>query len=167
MTADGLELTINAMQARMLSALQPSFPRLLAPPLATYPTSLLSASLPMLLTWPSDGQWFLKGDGFAQDSRELLITAYVAPLGQDDIPSRAVDTIRLLEAARSLWLTRNSIQLIDPDSNPGGYQVTVESAFGQGHSDGGIVSGPVFGGARYEGFVLHVRATIRWVVVQI
>jgi hypothetical protein len=164
--SDGLELTINAMQARMIAALRADFPRLQAPNLDRYPTSLDSAALPMLLVWPAEGSWYLKGDGYAQDERMMMLTGYVAPLGQDDIPSRAVASIRLLEAVRSLWLTRASIQLIDPDSNAGGYQATVESSFGNGHSDGGIVSGPTFAGARYEGFVLRVKARIQWVVAQ-
>ena len=164
--SDGLELTINAVQARMLAALRADFPRLQAPALSRYPTSLDTAALPMVLAWPAEGSWYLKGDGFAQDERMLMLTGYVAPLGQDDIPSRAVDTIRLLEAVRSLWLTRASIALINPDDNAGGYQVTIESSFGNGHSDGGIVSGPVFAGARYEGFVLRVKARIQWVVAQ-
>ncbi len=164
--ADGLELTINAMQARMLSALRPSFPRLQAPALERYPTSLDTAALPLLLTWPADGSWYLKGDGFGEDTRTMTVTGFIAPIGQDDIPSRALDTIRMLEALINLWLTRRSIALIDPDSNAGGYQATVESAPGLGHSDGGVMTGPMFGGVRYEGFVLRVRTRIQWVVAQ-
>lgn len=164
--SDGLELTINAMQARMLAALRASFPRLQAPALERYPTSLDTAALPMLLTWPADGSWYLKGDGFAEDTRTMTVTGYLAPLGQDDIPSRVLDSVRMLGALRNLWLSRASIALISPDDNPGGYQTTIESAHGLGHSDGGVMTGPVFGGTRYEGFVLRVRTRIAWVVVQ-
>lgn len=166
MSTDGLELTINAMQARSLFVLRADFPRLQAPALSRYPTSLDTAALPMLLTWPADGTWYLKGDGFAEDTRTMTMTGYLAPIGQDDIPSRVLDSVRMLEALINLWLTRASIALIDPGSNAGGYQATIESAHGLGHSDGGVMTGPVFGGTRYEGFVLRIRTRIAWVVTQ-
>ena len=161
----GIELAINAMQAYHRTLISAS-PRLLAPDLASYPTSLQTASLPMILVWPADGAWYLKGDGFGMDERTMLVTVYVAPVAQDDIPSRAMESVRLLEPLKNLWLTRAGVGIVNPGDNAGGYQVTIESSFGNGHSDGGLTSGPTFAGVAYTGFVVRLKARISWTVVQ-
>jgi hypothetical protein len=159
-------VAINAIQTAHRAGLAASFPRVLAPNRETYPTNLSTASLPMILTWPSEGLWYVKGDGFGMDERTFLVMVYVAPIAQDDIPSRAVESEDLLDAIKNLWLTRANIGLVDPGDNAGGYQVTIESSFGNGHTDGGLTSGPTFAGVAYTGFVVRLRARISWTVTQ-
>lgn len=162
--ATGIELVINTLQALHLAQLQAAWPTLKSPPMDRYPTVLDTPNLPLLLAWPADGSWYVKGDGYAQDLRTIRVTGYVMPEAQNDIPSRAVQTVRLLEALRELYTSRTARQLIDPESNAQGLQATIESAEQAPLSDTGVSVAPVFEGVKYSGFVVNLRVRLLYPV---
>lgn len=156
MTID-IELATNLMQAvnRGISGVAN------APDLALYPTSIETTDLPYLLTWPSAGSWYAKGDGWKVDDRQMLVIGYVEPLGQGEIPSRAVEAVQLFQAVRSAYISRANIPLQFPTgSSP--YQIVVASSSDHHHSDGGLVSNLRYQGATFHGFILTVNVRILW-----
>lgn len=150
-----IELATNLIQAvnQGISGVQ------LAPSLDKYPTALDTANLPCLLTWPADGAWYAKGGGYKVDHRTFLIVGYIQPLGQSDIPSRAVDAVRLFQTVRARYITAATIPLADPDDNSG-YQITAESGPETRHTDGGLQSDLRFGGTLYHGFIVRLSVRI-------
>jgi hypothetical protein len=94
--------------------------------------------------------------------RTALVLLYVEPLGQNDIPSRAVEAVRLLAALRETYINVANIPLALPDDNTGGYQLTFESGPETPHTDEGIVPNLSYGGAAYYGARLRVTVTMQW-----
>jgi hypothetical protein len=134
-----------------------------APDLASYPTAIDTSDLPYVLTWLGPGQWYIKGGGYKVDKRTMLLICYIQPLGQNDIPSRAVQAVRLHQTMRATYITASTVPLADPDTNSG-YQITVTSGEGTPHSDTGLRSDLQFGGKAYHGFILQVNINILWSV---
>lgn len=153
-----IELAINLIQAKHRALT--GFPTLYAPNLDAYPTVLDTPNLPCLLTWPADGAWFQKGHGYKVDERVFLVLGFVEPLGQNDIPSRAVAAVQLLQSVRAMWVTPANIPLDSGASS--GYQITVESSSENRHSDQGITPDLAFGGKAYYGFRLRLNTRILW-----
>jgi len=153
-----LTLAINRLQAlhRDVAGIR------YAPDLSAYPPSLSTANLPAVLTWPADGQWYLKGGGWRTDERTMLVLLYVAPLGQNDIPANAAEAVALLAQLRETHLVRQHVPLADPDDNVDGYQITIESGPDRPQSDGGIEPNLSFGGAIYYGARLRVTVRLLW-----
>jgi hypothetical protein len=151
-------LLINRMQTlhRAISGIR------YAPPLHQYPTALQTPSLPSVLTWIGPGQFSTKGGGWYWDVRTALVLLYVEPLGQNDIPSRAVEAVRLLAALRETYINVANIPLAYPGDNTGGYQLTFESSPETPHTDEGIVPNLSYGGAAYYGARLRVTVTMQW-----
>ena len=153
-----LTLAVNRLQA-----LHRDVPGIrYAPDLAEYPPNLTTANLPAVLTWPADGQWYLKGGGWRTDERTMLVLLYIAPLGQNDIPSNAAEAVSLLAQLRETHILRQNVPLADPDDNVDAYQITLESSTDRPHGDGGIEPNLAFGGALYYGARLRVNVRLLW-----
>jgi hypothetical protein len=75
-----------------------------APAVASYPTVLDTPNLPMAITWPGAGDWWLKGGGWGQSNRTYRVIVFIQVLNQDDIPSRSVDSANLLGRFLNLYL---------------------------------------------------------------
>ena len=110
----------------------------LVPDLKDYPSSLQDGQLPCVITWPGPGRWNNKGHGWWEDHRTFLIVVYVLPLGQQLAGLRAVRATQVLQALRAHYIAAANIPLADPTIANGGYQITVESGQGSGHSDEGL-----------------------------
>ena len=152
-----INTTIDLLQAlhRSMSGIRK------APNLAKYPTVIDTADLPFVIAWPSDGQFAIKGGGFKQSHRTYRVLVYVEPIGQNDIPSRAVAAVALLQTMLNAYISAANVPLADPTStNP--YQVTIESGPTAPHTDGGIVSNLVFGGKPYHGFEIRLNVRELW-----
>jgi hypothetical protein len=159
MTID-IELATNLIQAQNRT-LATSFPNLQAPALDAYPTALDTASLPLLLTIPSGGSWYMKGGGWKTDVRTFTVIGFSQPLGQNDLPANMAGCVQLLQAVRNLYIDPGVIPLQNP---VGGvvYQITAHSSDANPHSDSGIVTDVAFGGRPFYGFRLSLNVTIRW-----
>jgi len=151
-------LLINRMQAlhRAITGIR------YAPPLDKYPTSLQTPSLPAVLTWIGPGSFATKGGGWRWDARTALVLLYIEPLGQNDIPSRAVEAARLFAALRQIYIDVAEIPLALPGDNVGGYQLTLESSIDNPHTDEGLVPNLSYGGAAYYGARLRINVTMQW-----
>lgn len=158
MTTIDIEYAVNLMQA-----LNRSFAGVAqAPDLADYPTSIDTGSGAWLLTWPSEASWYAKGDGWKVDDRTMQVIAFVEPLGQGEIPSRAQEAVQLLQRARSAYIDRANIPLAFPTPVTQPYQIVIASSNDHRHSDGGLVSNLRYQGASYHGFILNVNVRIMW-----
>lgn len=133
----------------------------LAPALADYRESLQDAQLPYVITYPGAGRWANKGHGWWEDHRTFLIIVYVLPLGQQLAGLRAQRAIQVLQAIRAHYVAAVNIPLANPTVANGGYQITVESRTGAGHSDEGLRGDLEMAGTPYQGFILNLNAVIR------
>lgn len=161
-----IELAINLIQAQNAGVTwtkaDGSTGRIaLCPSLDKYPTNLTTANLPCVITWPADGSWYIKGGGYRVDHRAMRILGFVEPLGQSDIPSRALDATRLLQALRNLWITASTVPIQDPVGGVN-YQITAESGPDKPHTDRGLVSDLSFGGTTYHGFEITLNIRTLW-----
>lgn len=129
-----------------------------APALAGYPTVLETAMLPCVLVWPVQGSWYVKGGAARQMVRTMQVLGYVEPLGQNTIPTRAVQAIDLLQRLINLYTTISAIPL----SNPPPYQLTIESSSDLPHQDGGLQADLAFGGRAYAGFMISLNVRAIW-----
>ena len=125
-----------------------------APQLAQYPTVIDTADLPYVITWPGEGQFAIKGGGYKVIHRTYRVIAFVEPLGQNDIPSRAVTAVTLLSNLIDAYITASNVALSD-----GPVQLTIESSDTNRHRDGGLVSNLSFSGKPYHGF--EIRLNVR------
>jgi hypothetical protein len=131
-----------------------------APAVASYPTVLDTPNLPMAITWPGAGDWWLKGGGWGQSNRTYRVIVFIQVLNQDDIPSRAVDSAGLLGRFLNLYLVPGNAAL----ANPLPFQLSLQSApDGIHHSDNGLVPSQSFGGRNFVGFELAVRVRSEWI----
>lgn len=151
MAAD-IELAINLIQAQNRTFI-PDY----APDLIDYPTAPW-AETPAVLTWPMDGSWYQKGQGYMTDERTMNVQVYVEPLGLMDIPTRAQIGVQLLQQMRKHYMKPATIPLDTGVTS--GYQITVESRSGNPMSDTGLMTNLVFAGANYLGFILRLRVRI-------
>src|SRR3954470_24277104 len=87
--------TINAMQALHRAVADIAT----APPLDQYPTVLDTGTIPYILTWPGPGTWHHGGMGGSprRQDRTMFVLCYLRPLGQNDIPSRAVEGALIMQ----------------------------------------------------------------------
>ncbi len=130
-----------------------------APQLADYPTSVNTFNLPLVITWPTRGEWYSKGGGAKQSTRTYEVICYVQPIAQNDIPSNLVLSTPLLQRFLDAYIDVQNI----PQSTPPQYQITIESSpNGTHHTDDGIRSDLMFGGTAYHGFILHVQVREYW-----
>lgn len=152
-----IELAVNLMQAvnRGVTGV------VSAPNLDAYPTSIDTASLPFVLTWPGPGSFYAKGGGYKVDDRTFRVLCFLQPLAQDDLPSNAVNAVQLLQAMRETYIENTTIALADPDTNDG-YQIVVTSSTDNPQSDNGITPGLQFRGVPFIGFELQIRCRILW-----
>jgi hypothetical protein len=152
-----IELAINLIQAQNLLVSGV----LEAPALSAYRTAIDTPNLPYVITWPAEGSFYAKGGAYKADHRIMRVIAFVEPLGQSDLPTRAVEAVQLLQAMRDRWITNSVIPLQDP---VGGvvYQITAESGPDRPHSDTGLVSNLVFSGRQFHGFEIRLNVRILW-----
>ena len=129
-----------------------------APALASYPTVIETAMLPCLITWPTQGRWYVKGGAERQMLRTFQVIGYVEPLGQNAIPSRAVQAIDLLQLLINAYTNTDNIRLF----NPPPYQLTIESSSDTQHADGGLQSDLMFGGRAFHGFMIDLNVRAVW-----
>ncbi len=130
-----------------------------APDVSTYPTVLDTPNLPMAITWPGAGEWWLKGGGWAQTHRTFRVLVFIQALNQDDVPSRTVQGAELLGQFLNLYLTAAVVA----QANPPPYQLTIESGpQGPHHTDDGLVPTLSFGGRAFVGFELAVKVRAQW-----
>lgn len=129
-----------------------------APPVERYPTVI--DKVPIAITWPGGGEWWMKGGGYADTTRVFRVLVYVQALGQDDIPIRAAQGATLLGQFLNLYLNAANVA----PANPPPYQLTIESApNGTHHSDDGLVPSLSFGGRNFVGFELSVHVRALWI----
>lgn len=151
-----IDTTINLIQTlnRSISGIKQ------APNLAQYPTVLHTANLPYAITWPASGEWFHQGQGgsYKRENRNYRIIVYIEPLGQNDIPSRAVEAVTLLEQFKAKYLTPTTIAL----ANPPTYQVTIQVDEDKPITDTGLVSDLLFSGTPYHGFEIEISVRELW-----
>lgn len=130
-----------------------------APQLDSYPSSITTLNLPLALTWPTRGEWYSKGGGAKQSVRTYTIIVWVAPIGQNDLPSNLIQSVPILDAFINAYTDVANI----PQATPPTYQITIESApNGAHHSDDGIRADLEFGAVKYHGLMLHVNVRDYW-----
>lgn len=159
--ATDIELAINRLQAVHRAILAPDGRPILAPDLEGYLTVLDTPNLPYVMTWPGQGSSYIKGGGYRTDERVLEVFCFVEPVGQNDIPSRTRDAVRLLQSIRAAYVTPSILRLTDIEAD--GYQTTIESGpGGQRITDTGVTAANPFGGRAFVGFRISVTARILW-----
>ena len=129
-----------------------------APLLAQYPTVLDTASLPMVIMWPTGGQFYIKGGGWKVATRTYALICWVAPIAQNDVPSNLAISAPLLQRFIDAYIDADNIQQAIPPT----YQVTIRSGQDNQHADDGIRSDLTFGGKPYHGFIIHVHIHEQW-----
>lgn len=161
--ATDIELATNLIQAvnrQVLTALGFTEVAGKVPDLENYPTGSINET-PVILTWPMDGSWWQKGHGYKIDERTFLLICFSESLGQNLIPQRAVQSVRILQALRNQYVTPSTIPL--DFGTPSGYQITVASRDDNRQSDGGLVSNLEMGGVPYSGFVIRLLVRTQWI----
>lgn len=147
--------TINALQV-----LNQSIAGMNAPQVADYPTSLDTQNLPFILTWPAEGDFWLKGGGWRQMDMTYRVIGYVQALGQDDFPSRTLAGVAALNKLINVYVNVANVALVTP---PPPYQLTIASApDGARHHHTGLDATPTWGGKQYVGFEIQVRIRAEW-----
>lgn len=155
-----LELACNSIQALIRANMVPSMVQS-APDMQEYLTSLHDAQCPYVFTWPSDGSWYQKGGGYKADERTLTIFCLVESLAQKDIPTRAVQGVRVLQAMRNLFIIPQNIPLTAIDTT--GYQITVASRADNPQTDTGLRADLPYTGAPWFGFSIPLKVRIQWI----
>jgi hypothetical protein len=151
---------INAIQAKLATVFVTATNsrqkiQLKAPEVAKYPTGLSTAQLPLALTWPGPSTFDFEGIGGGKRRfmQSLTTIVYMQPLGQNDIPSRADESLLMLDAVRNILLDNTAIV----DSN---YQVTLAQDLSNPHRDSGLRGDLQFGGTVFFGFTVDIRLRI-------
>lgn len=156
-----IELACNLIQAKIRDNLAPTLIQN-APDADAYLPSLHDAQCPYVMTWPGEGSFYQKGGGYKIDQRTFEVFCFVQAQGQQEIPTRTVDGIRILQAMRNLFITAHNIPLADIDVT--GYQITVESDSATPHSDTGLIGSLPYGGLVFMGFTLRLNVRTYWIV---
>jgi hypothetical protein len=71
----------------------------------TYPGSINTASLPMVITIPGSGSWGSQAIGLQRQDRNYIVRIYVEPVGQATVDERMDDIIPLLQAFGDAYLS--------------------------------------------------------------
>lgn len=157
--ATGIELACNLVQAK-LATLQPTYLNQVPLAMTDYPTAMDDALCPYAFTWPSEGSWFQMGHGYKVDDRTLTIFIIIESLAQKDIPQRAAQGVRVLEAVRNLFIVPANIPL--DYGTTSGYQITVASKKDTPQSDTGLQSNLPFSGKPWFHFRVPLHVRIGW-----
>ena len=126
----------------------------LAPPVNEYPTTLDTPNCPMVLAWPSEGQWYVKGGAARQQLRTWRVVCYYEPIAQNDVPTNTEGALLLIQRLINAYTNVANV----PQANPPPYQLTIESGPDMQHTDGGL-DVRQFRGVTFAGFEL--RITVR------
>ena len=126
-----------------------------APQVAAYPTVIDTPNCPVVLSWPADGQFYIKGGAARQLLRTWRVVCFLEPVAQNDTPSNAVDAMMLMQRMINAYISVANVA----QANPPPYQLTIESGPDQQHSDGGLTAGLLFRGVPFHGWEL--RVTVR------
>lgn len=154
-----IELACNKIQA-LVRTLQPTFIANV-PDVEHYPTALADALCPYAFTWPGPGSWYQKGGGYKGDERTFTLFVFIESLHQKDIPTRAVQGIRALQAVRNLFIIPANISLDAGTSS--GYQIILESKADTPQSDSGLVANLPFSGVPWFGFSIPLKVRTQWI----
>lgn len=127
-----------------------------APPVSQYPTTLDTPNCPMVVSWPADGSWYVKGGAARQELRVWSVICFIEPEAQNDIPSNAEAALLVEQRLINAFTNVANIPLADPPP----YQLTIESSDTRQHTDSGIGGGLRIRGVPFMGFTirLNVRA---------
>jgi hypothetical protein len=128
-----------------------------APPVNEYPTTLDTPNCPMVVSWPADGSWYVKGGAARQQVRTWRVACYVEPIAQNDIPSNTEAALLVMQRLINTFTNVANI----PQANPPPYQLTIESSIDMQHSDAGLDVRP-FRGVVFAGFELRVHVRALW-----
>lgn len=121
----------------------------------TYPASLSTAQLPIVLVWPGRGEWRQDTFGYSRSQiREYIVRCFFLPIpqGSPDKPPAGAETL----------LQRFGETYLDPAKavlDAGGYQVTILGGEGDIRDSGlGIIK---YAGVDYHAFEFRIRASER------
>lgn len=134
-----------------------------APPLASYPLKLDTADAPLVITVPGRAQWSRQQFGSKKRTdRPYRVIVFVAPLGQNELPARIDDTVRLISAFEDTWLAVDAqgypTALQDP-TNAGDRQITFVP---DATEDGGLAVDLQIGGVPWSGFEIQLGVREQW-----
>lgn len=130
-----------------------------SPQMSAYPTVIDTAACPYVITWPTQGDWYMKGGGWKVQTRTYAVLCYVVPIAQDDIPSNLTLSAPLFQRFIDAYVSAANIA----QANVPTYQVTIASREdGTHHTDDGIRSDLRMSGKTWHGFILHVRVREQW-----
>jgi len=128
-----------------------------APQLSQYPTAIDTPNCPTVISWPADGQWYIKGGAARQMVRTWRVICYIEPIAQNDTPSNAEAALGLMQRLINAYISVSNVS----QANPPPYQVTIESGPDMQHSDGGLGTN-MFGGKPFVAFELRVHVRALW-----
>lgn len=163
--AVNVELAINLIQAANLQVITSVYGTLdgtHAPPVDGTLTVLDTGNLPYVVTIPASASFWNKGGGWIVNDQTMTIICFVEPLGQNDLPSRYAEAVRLYQAMLTNWVTASQIPIAYPTDNPGGYQIIAHSGQNTPHSSDGLVPDLSFGGKPFHGFRIHLNVQIMY-----
>jgi len=162
MAAVDLELACNLIQTKIATALQPTYVATVPLTTEAYLTALEDGLCPYVMTWPGPGSFYQKGGGYKIDDRRFSVFCFVESLAQKTIPLRTHQGIQILQAMRSLFVTASTIPLATIAAD--GYQITVQSWEGNGHSDTGLTARLPFSGVPWFGFQMFLNVQTQWII---
>src|SRR2546429_67943 len=70
-----IDTTINLLQT-LHSSIQGVVS---SPQLSAYPTVVDTAACPYVITWPTQGDWYMKGGGWKVQTRVYTVICFIAP----------------------------------------------------------------------------------------
>lgn len=128
-----------------LQSLHQSIPGVASAP-TTYPASINSADLPLVLVWPAEGEWS-QGAMNAQRrlDRTYRVQVFVSALGQQELDEALQASIDLLDAFGEAYLNPDNFTLLN-----GAVQATIKTGVGD-IADGGVAV-LAYAGTEYQGF---------------
>lgn len=123
-----------------------------APPVSEYPTTIDTPNCPMVISWPADGQWYIKGGAARQMVRTWRVICYIEPVAQNDTPSNAEAALLVMQRLINAYISVANVS----QANPPPYQLTIESGPDMQHSDGGLGLN-MFRGVQFVAFELRIN----------
>lgn len=128
-----------------------------APDVSEYPTTVDTMNLPTVLSWPADGQWYIKGGAARQMVRTWRVICYIMPVAQNDMPTNTEAALLVMQRMINAYTNVANVS----QANPPPYQLTIESGPDMQHSDGGLGLN-MFRGVQFTAFELRVHIRALW-----
>lgn len=134
-----------------LQALHATIPGIVSTP-TTFPASIDSSSLPLVLVWPEAAAWERKmASAPSRQDRTYLVQVFVAPAGSD-LNDAVQPLIDLLQAFGDTYTNPENIALAN-----GAYQVTLKTGTGNMSDEGAGVL--MYAGNDYHGFQFRINVS--------